>query len=117
MISRWGMGSLGLMAFSNEEEQPFLGYELAQGRDYSEQTAAQIDQDVQRLLEELHQVVRQLLSSHREDLDRLVDILLKEETIDQDALERVIGPRILPEDTTEWKSEKSPQASEQGYTQ
>jgi cell division protease FtsH len=117
MISRWGMGSLGLMAFSNEEEQPFLGYELAQGRDYSEQTAAQIDQDVQRLLGELHQAVRQLLSDHREDLDRLVEILLKEETIDQDALKRVLGPRVLPEDTTEWNSEKSPQASEQGYAQ
>ena len=50
MVTRWGMGSLGLMAFNSDEEQPFLGYELAQGRDYSEETAAHIDQDVQRLL-------------------------------------------------------------------
>jgi cell division protease FtsH len=46
MVTRWGMGNLGLTAFQADEEQPFLGYELAQGRDYSEDTAARIDRDV-----------------------------------------------------------------------
>lgn len=40
MITRWGMGTLGLAAFQADEEQSFLGYELTQGRDYSEATAA-----------------------------------------------------------------------------
>jgi hypothetical protein len=81
MVTRWGVGSLGLVTFQAAEEQPFLGYELAQGRDYSEYTAACIDHDVQRLLEECHQAAHGLLTSARELLDRLVDALLREETI------------------------------------
>jgi cell division protease FtsH len=99
MVTRWGMGSLGLVAFQADEEHPFLGYELAQGRDYSETTAAQVDQDVQRLLEERHEIVHSLLTGEREKLDRLVQTLLHEETIDQDALTRILGPR--PESTGE----------------
>ncbi len=93
MVTRWGMGSMGLATFQADEEHPFLGYELAQGRDYSEDTAAKIDQDVQRLLEESHQAARGLLSGTRELLDRLVDTLLREETIDQEELGQILGPR------------------------
>jgi cell division protease FtsH len=99
MVTRWGMGSLGPIAFQADEQQPFLGYELAQGRDYSEATAAQIDQDVQRLLRERHEAVQELLASARDKLDQLVQALLKEETVDQDELARVLGPR--PEPTVE----------------
>src|SRR5437667_9364107 len=80
MVTRWGMGKLGLMSFQSGEHQPFLGYELAQGREYSEATAARIDQEVQRLLEEQHKAVYELLTGAREKLDLLVDTLLKEET-------------------------------------
>jgi cell division protease FtsH len=96
MITRWGMGSLGPVAFQADEQQPFLGYELAQGRDFSEATAAQIDQDVQRVLQERHKVVQSLLVSARAQLDRLVETLLHEETINQDDLSRVLGPRLEP---------------------
>jgi cell division protease FtsH len=99
MVTRWGMGSLGLAAFQADEEQPFLGYQLAQGRDYSEATAARIDQDVQRLLEERHETVYRLLADARNQLDQLVSTLLQEETIDQEALVQILGPR--PEATEE----------------
>jgi len=99
MVTRWGMGSLGLAAFQADEEQPFLGYQLAQGRDYSEATAARIDQDVQRLLEERHETVYRLLADAREKLDQLVSTLLQEETIDQDTLVQILGSR--PEATEE----------------
>ena len=95
MVTRWGMGSLGLMAFNSDEEQPFLGYELAQGRDYSEETAAHIDQDVQRLLKERYQVVKNLLIQSRQQLDQLVKALLLDETIDQETLVQILGPRVL----------------------
>jgi len=99
MVTRWGMGNLGLMATSTNEEQPFLGYELSQGRTISEATAARVDQDIQELLEERHQVVKALLSGAREKLDWLVQVLLQEETIDQDELEKILGPR--PTNTAE----------------
>jgi cell division protease FtsH len=96
MITRWGMGTLGLAAFQADEEQPFLGYELAQGRDYSEATAARIDEDVRTLLEERHEFVRQLLSEHREQLDALVQELLHHETVEQDDLAQILGQRSAP---------------------
>lgn len=93
MVTRWGMGSLGVTAFQADEEQPFLGYELAQGRDFSEATAGQIDQDIQRLLADSHEIVRGLLSKSRKQLDRLVETLLEKETIDQEMLVHILGPR------------------------
>jgi cell division protease FtsH len=93
MVTRWGMGDLGLVAFQADEEHPFLGYELSQGRDYSEVTAARIDQDVKRLLEESHEAVYRLLSDARSQLDELVRTLLQEETIDQDTLVQILGSR------------------------
>ncbi len=52
MAFRWGMGRLGPVAFKADEEHPFLGYEISQGRDYSEATAADIDKEVIQLLAE-----------------------------------------------------------------
>jgi cell division protease FtsH len=110
MVARWGMGNLGLVAFKTDDHQPFLGYEISQGREYSEATAAKIDQEVQHLLEERHQAVHELLTGAREKLDRLVKTLLQEETVGQDALAEILGPR--PEvpsqkrDTVEQKQQR-----------
>jgi cell division protease FtsH len=93
MVTRWGMGNLGPVAFSTDEEQPFLGYELSQGREYSEDTAARIDENVQNLLTERYSIAQRLLSEAREMLDRLVKALLAEETVQKRDLERILGPR------------------------
>jgi cell division protease FtsH len=111
MVTRWGMGSLGLAAFQVDEQQPFLGYELAQGRDYSESTAARVDQDVQQLLEDGHQVASQLLTERRVALDRLAETLLHEETVDQDELAQILGPR--PEGAIEAMADAEPTRSAQ----
>jgi cell division protease FtsH len=93
MVTRWGMGKLGPIAFRTDEQQPFLGYELSQRPDYSEATAAEIDSEVRRLLEGAHEEVRGRLTAERERLDTLVDALLREETIGSDELGRILGPR------------------------
>src|SRR5579885_3434453 len=93
MVTRWGMGKLGLAAFKTDEQQPFLGYEISQGRDYSEETAARIDDEVRQLLEDTHQDVLRRLTGVREQLDQLVKQLLVEETVGADDLERILGPR------------------------
>ncbi len=93
MITRWGMGSLGPVAFEADEEQPFLGYQLSQGRDYSEATASRIDQEVERLLVERQTAVRELLKAARRELDTLAEALLKEETVAETGLVRILGPR------------------------
>ena len=93
MVTRWGMGKLGLVAFRSDEQQPFLGYELAQKPDYSEATAAEIDLEVRCLLEQSHEQVRQQLSDSRQHLDSLVEVLLEEETVGPDKLNDLLGPR------------------------
>jgi cell division protease FtsH len=93
MITRWGMGSLGPIAFSTDDQQPFLGYELAQGREYSEELAARIDEDVQKLLKERYAFSRQLLENARDQLDLLVKALLQDEIVLQDDLVRILGTR------------------------
>jgi len=93
MIARWGMGSLGPVAFESQEEQPFLGYQLSQGRDYSEATGARIDREVEQLLGDRQKAVRRLLTDARERLDALASRLLKEETVGGAELAEILGPR------------------------
>ena len=93
MVTRWGMGRLGPIAFKADEVQPFLGYELSQGRDYSETTAAGIDKEVQRLLAERHEAATELLKTKRIQLDRLVEALLQSESVNQAELVKLLGPR------------------------
>jgi cell division protease FtsH len=93
MVTRWGMGSLGPLAFAADEEQPFLGYQLSQARDYSEATAARIDQDMRGLLDARHEVVTKLLTANRDTLDRLAQALLHDETVGSESLAQLIGPR------------------------
>ena len=97
MVTRWGMGSLGPLAFAADEEQPFLGYQLSQGRDYSEATAAVIDRDLRELLSARHDVVERLLTTHRSKLDQLAAALLRDETVGHEQLRSMLGPRPLPE--------------------
>ncbi|HSE84487.1 MAG TPA: ATP-dependent zinc metalloprotease FtsH [Thermodesulfobacteriota bacterium] len=96
MVTRWGMGKMGLMAFRTDEEQPFSAYDTGQGRDFSEATAAQVDREVQQLLDERHEAVRTLLMNARNQLDLLTQVLLKEETISQETLAQILGPRSQP---------------------
>jgi cell division protease FtsH len=100
MITRWGMGSLGPVAFHADDEQPFLGYQLAQGHDYSEATAAKIDQEVESLISERQEAVRKLLTAARPKLDAVAEALLTDETVGEDELKRILGPRSAPVGTS-----------------
>jgi ATP-dependent Zn protease len=92
MVTRWGMGSLGLVALEIGE-QPFLGYELTQGRSYSDQTAARVDRNIQEILDAKYEQVKDMIRAHREALDRLAAALLEEETVGEDRLLEILGPR------------------------
>ncbi len=93
MVGTWGMSELGLAAYEPSGDDRFLGYELGQGRSYSDDTARRIDQAVEALLEERHLAVRRVLEDAREALDQLAHALLEHETLDDLALERLLGPR------------------------
>ena len=93
MVTAWGMSDLGLAAYESSSEDRFLGYELGQGRPYSEETARRIDAEVNRLLAESHAAVLELLSSARDRLDGLAQALLERETVGGDELVHLLGPR------------------------
>jgi len=93
MITQWGMGDLGLAAFEATDEPPFLGYDFAQGRGLSEATSARVDRNVQRILDERYRAVMDLLERHRDELDRLASTLMEEETVEQERMEELLGPR------------------------
>jgi cell division protease FtsH len=93
MVTRWGMGGLGPVAFDANDEQPFLGYQLAQGRDYSDATAARIDQEVERLVAERQASARQLLVTARVKLDAFAEALLADETVTDEQLVGILGAR------------------------
>ncbi len=93
MVTRWAMSDFGLMTLDTDEEQPFLGYEIAQGRGYSETSAARVDEKVQQLLQDRYDFTCEMLTERRAALDKLVGALMEHETITQEEMESFIGPR------------------------
>ncbi len=96
MVTRWGMSELGLAAFRADEQQPFLGYEIAQGRDYSEATAARVDLAVEQILAVAHEQVGALLTASSDRLHALAEALLRDETLEINALKAILDARSLP---------------------
>ncbi len=91
MVTEWGMSpSMGPLTFGKKEEQIFLGREISQHRDYSEETAIRIDQEVKRIVEEGYNRSWNLLEANREALIRLAEALLEYETLDSWEIEAVI---------------------------
>ncbi len=84
MVAHWGMSEvIGPVAFRQGEEHPFLGKEIHEQRKFSEETAHIIDQEVQRFLTIAQERAVNILSEHRDDLDRLAHALLEHESLGQ----------------------------------
>jgi cell division protease FtsH len=93
MVAQWGMNEeLGPLNFGDNDRQPFLGYSMAMPRQYSDDTAALIDKETKRLVENAHQHARQLLRENRDKLDRLAEELLKNEIVDQAQVMEIVNP-------------------------
>ena len=86
MVTRYGMSdSLGPMTFGQKEELVFLGKEIGEQRDYSEAVAQEIDKEVSGIVHEAYERARDVLTRHREQLDRIAQRLMEVETLDHDA--------------------------------
>jgi len=96
MVCEWGMSSLGPLTFGKKEEQIFLGREINQHRDFSEQTAMKIDEEVRRLIDESYARARNILETNREALVRMAEALLERETLDAAEIKLVIEGKDLP---------------------
>ncbi len=96
MVCEWGMSSLGPLTFGKKEEQIFLGREIAQHRDYSEDTAIKIDMEVRRLVDEGYNRAKVLLSGSREVLSRIAAALLEREVLDANEIKMIVEGKELP---------------------
>jgi len=97
MVCEYGMSRLGPLTFGKKEEQIFLGREIAQHRDFSEETARQIDQEVRRLIDEAYKSAYSLVEAHSDAMHRLAAALLERETIDAEEVRMLIEGKALPE--------------------
>ena len=91
MVCQYGMSDLGPLAFGKKEEQIFLGREIAQHRDFSEDTAIKIDLEVKRIVSEQYTRATKILEENREAMERLVEALLEHESLDSAQMRRVIA--------------------------
>jgi len=96
MVCEYGMSSLGPMAFGKKEEQIFLGREISQHRDFSEETAQQIDREVRQLVDSAYKSAYAILDQNKDAMDRLAAALLERETLDGFEIRMVIEGKPLP---------------------
>ena len=96
MVCEYGMSRLGPLTFGKKEEQIFLGREIAQHRDFSEETARQIDLEVRRLIDDAYQSAHSILDAHQDAMHRIAAALLERETIDAEEVRLLIEGKELP---------------------
>jgi cell division protease FtsH len=97
MVCEWGMSELGPLAYGKKDEAIFLGREIAQHRDYSEDTAIQIDKEVKRIVNGGYEKAKNLLVNNRETLESIAQALLEREVLDANEVKLLMEGKPLPE--------------------
>ena len=96
MVCEWGMSEkLGPITFGKKNEEIFLGREISQHRDYSEQTAIQIDMEVRRLVEEAVAKAEKIIKTHKKILHKLAEALLEREILDGEEIDLIMSGKPL----------------------
>jgi len=96
MVCEFGMSGLGPMTYGKKEEQIFLGREIAQHRDFSEETAKQIDIEVRKFVDTAYQSAYNLLNTNQDIMHRMAAALLERETLDAAEIKLIIEGKELP---------------------
>jgi cell division protease FtsH len=96
MVCEFGMSSLGPITFGKKEEQIFLGREINQHRDFSEDTAQRIDAEVRRLVDEAYRSATDILGNNKEIMHRISAALLEREVLDANEIKLLMEGKDLP---------------------
>jgi len=92
MIMRYGMSEkLGPRVLGRNHDMPFLGRDMGNEPDYSDEIAREIDDEIRRVIEEAHEAAHRVLSEHIDDLHRISAVLIEHETIDAEQFERLLA--------------------------
>jgi cell division protease FtsH len=104
MVCEYGMSEkLGPLSFGKKEEEIFLGREIAQHRDYSEETAQKIDEEVNSVISGNYQKTHKLIKDNLDTLSKLAKALLEKETLDGREIEKIIGNKKRKRQPTNMK--------------
>mgnify|MGYP005846237353 CR=1 FL=1 len=96
MVTEWGMSEvMGPLTYGKREEQIFLGREIAQRKDYSEQTAVEIDREVRRIVIENYEKAKRLIMEREATLHALVKALLEKETLEGPEIDAIMNSRPI----------------------
>ena len=88
MVTKYGMSEkLGLIAYGDDEDEVFIGRDLAHTRGYSEEKAKEIDEEIQRIIRQCHDQAREIISQHIQVLHSCADLLLQKEKVHRDEFE------------------------------
>jgi cell division protease FtsH len=91
MVMHWGMSEkLGMIQYGDSQEYVFLGRDMMRGKDYSEETAQQIDAEVKRIIDEQFKIAKQIIDENRDKLQLIAESLLEYETLDGTQVEEII---------------------------
>jgi cell division protease FtsH len=97
MVTRLGMSDdLGPMVYGQKEELIFLGREISEQRDYSEEIAVKIDQEVRSLVSDAHDRAREILVKYRDQLNTVANTLIEVETLNREAFEALFNEPVQP---------------------
>jgi len=95
MVCEWGMSEkLGPLAFGREHNQVFLGRDITEKREYSEDTAKEIDTEIRKLVENAYKQAEDTIKKKRDKLEKLVKALLEKEVIDRKDVENILEGKI-----------------------
>ena len=97
MVCEYGMSEMGPLTFGKKEEQIFLGREIAQHRDFSEETAIRIDQQVKKIVTLQYERAKSIIEDNRDVMVRLAECLLERETLEGVEIRRIVAGLPLDE--------------------
>jgi cell division protease FtsH len=103
MVCEWGMSNLGPLTFGKKREEIFLGREIAQRRDYSEETAKRIDSEVRRIVEEQQERATHIIKENLNSLHAIAKNLLEKEVLSGDDIDKILNKPKQVKKTTKRK--------------
>ncbi len=113
MVTKYGMSDkLGYLVLGRRHDNPFLGRDYMEDRDYSEEVARMIDEEVRLIVEECHRRAQDILTRYRGKLDAVVEALLKQETLEREEFLEIMGDAVKHK--AEGTQEVEPEKGEEG---
>jgi cell division protease FtsH len=107
LVKEYGMSSLGPISFGDKEEMIFLGREISEQRNYSEEVAARIDKEVSRFMQEAQAKAERVLGKEKTILEKIARTLIEKETIEKEEFEKIIKSGKIDRRANQAKTRKS----------